>query len=71
MKYDTGMTVTIYEDPFTKQKPEGQAVLRELYRTLALEMIWRVEFVDEPGEHYERSIVFEDGDEILCEATCE
>ena len=69
MHYDTGQTVTIFEDPITRQKPEGDAILRELYKTLGTASIWRVEFTDEPGQFYERTIQLEPGDTIKCEAT--
>lgn len=69
MIYETGVKVMIYEDPATRQKPEGKATLRELYRENGLESYWRVEFDDEPGAYYERTIVFEEGDRIHAEAT--
>lgn len=69
-KYGFGTRVMIYEDPITKQKPEGMATLKELYKTLGSTMIWRVHFDgDAENEFYERSIEFEDGDEILSEET--
>lgn len=53
-----GDEVTIYDDPLTQTKLEGKAVLRELVRPdygdgLSL---WLVEFLDEPGELYERCV---------------
>jgi hypothetical protein len=62
-----GDKVMIYEDPVTKEKPEGQATLRELYRSVGTLTIWRVVFDDEPGQYYERSIDGEDTDEKATE----
>lgn len=58
-----GDKVTVYEDPVTKEKPEGQATLRELYQRRGNYLVWRVEFDDAPGEFYERTIYGEDTDE--------
>lgn len=69
MIYRTGEKVVVYEDPYTKQKPEGEAILRELYRENGLESYWRVEFINEPGVYYERTIIFQEGDKIEAEAT--
>ena len=68
-KYDLGSRVMIYEDPITKEKPEGKAILRELYAIRGLISRWRVEFEDELGQFYERSIAIEEGDEILADET--
>jgi hypothetical protein len=57
-----GDKVTIYEDPVTKEKPEGKATLRELYRRHGESTYWRVEFDDAPGEFYERTVCGEDTD---------
>jgi len=69
MVYSIGTKAMIYEDPMTKQKPEGKATLRELYRENGLESYWRVEFDDEPGAFYERTVYLESGDEIKAEAS--
>lgn len=71
MIYNIGTRTTIYEDPITKQKPEGQATLRELYKENGCESYWRVEFDDESGAFYERTIYIEEGDEIQAEANDE
>jgi len=68
-KYDIGGRVMIYEDPITRKEPEGTAILRELYVIRGLISRWRVEFEDELGQFYERSIAIEDGDEILADET--
>jgi len=68
-KFDLGSRVMIYEDPITKEKPEGNAILRELYAIRGLISRWRVEFEDELGQFYERSIATEEGDEILADET--
>jgi len=68
-KYDVGRRVMIHEDPITKDKPEGVAILRELYAIRGLISRWRVEFEDELGQFYERSIAIEEGDEILTDET--
>jgi hypothetical protein len=52
-----GSRVMIYEDPITKQKPEGEAFLREMYRGITGGGRFRVEFVDEPGQFYERDVL--------------
>ncbi len=70
-RIQTGDQVTIYEDPHTKQKPEGEAILRELYSSSGVETHWRVEFTDEPGEFYERTVVFPEGTVVDAEATDE
>jgi len=55
-----GQTVIIYEDPFTRQKAEGQARLIECVNNNAglqdgtQYQIWQVEFLDEPGRRYPR-----------------
>jgi len=67
MMLDTGQKRIIYEDPVTCEKSEGEAILRELYSTNGLSSHWRVEFVDEPGVFYERTIVSDE--EIAAEAT--
>ena len=69
MKYDIGSRVMICEDPITKETPEGKAILRELYAIRGLISRWRVEFEDELGQFYERSIAIEEGDEILADET--
>jgi hypothetical protein len=69
MKYDIGSRVVIYEDPITKEKPEGKAILRELYAISEQLSRWRVEFEDELGQFYARTIATEEGDEILAEET--
>ena len=52
-----GQTVTIYEDPITKNKPEGEAVIREVLRDYGSSIIARVHFVgDDDDEFYERKI---------------
>lgn len=68
-KYDVGSRVMIYEDPITKEKPEGVVILRELQAISGLISRWRVEFEDELGHLYERSIALEEGDEILAHET--
>lgn len=68
-KYEVGSRVMIYEDPITKEKPEGVAILRELYAIRGLMSRWRVEFEGESGQFYDRSIALEQGDEILAEGT--
>lgn len=55
-----GDRVDIYEDPETKTKWEGMAVLKELYSRQGLRTHWRVEFDDAKGEFYERTIYGED-----------
>jgi len=69
MKYDIDGRVMIYEDPITKEKPEGKAILRELYSIRGQMSRWRVEFEDELGQLYDRNIAIEEGDEILAEQT--
>ena len=69
MKYDVGSRVMIYEDPVTREKPEGVAILRELHAIKGLISRWRVEFEEELGQFYERSIALEEGDEILVRQT--
>ena len=68
-KYDLGSRVMIYEDPITKEKPEGVAILRELQAIRGLMSRWRVEFEDELGQFYELSIAIEEGDEMLAKET--
>jgi hypothetical protein len=54
----TGDVVMIYEDPITKQKPEGAATLAEQVREDdgdGLSM-WAVKFIDEPLSEYIRTI---------------
>lgn len=52
-----GQTVTVYEDPITKNKPEGTAVVREVLRDYGDAIIARVHFVgDDDNEFYERRI---------------
>lgn len=65
MKYDVGTRVMIYEDPITKEKPEGEAILRQLRAVAGLMTRWRVEFLDELGHSYQRTIAVEDGHEIV------
>jgi hypothetical protein len=67
--YRVGQQVTIYEDPYTRVKPEGEAVLRELYRESGNETYWRVEFISEPGAYYERTVVLLDGERVEAVAT--
>ena len=57
-----GTKVTVYEDPITKQKPEGQAEIIEHVETFDLDR-YVVHFEgDEPGFHVVRTIL--DGDEL-------
>ena len=51
--------VTIYEDPITRLKPEGKAQLIELLREDTGDRLelWEVEFLDEPGTTYTRTLV--------------
>ena len=56
---DTPIVATqVFEDPMSRQKPEGVAVLREPDEAKCDEFWWegRVEFVDEPGQHYGRRV---------------
>ena len=57
-----GDKVMIYSDPFTKQKPEGLAVLKECRIRDAQDSMeyWDVEFVDERGRTYGRWVDTED-----------
>lgn len=52
-----GQIVTIYDDPVTKTKEEGKARLlnQTHFDTDGLEQ-WEVEFIDEPGHEYSRTI---------------
>ncbi|MGH7774654.1 MAG: hypothetical protein ACREQA_20715 [Candidatus Binatia bacterium] len=51
-----GHVVTIYEDPFTCQVPEGRAILvKHLYGGTMGATLWRVRFMGESDE-YERWI---------------
>ena len=51
--------ITIYEDPITRLKPEGKAQLIELLREDTGDRLelWEVEFLDEPGTTYTRTLV--------------
>jgi hypothetical protein len=53
-----GMTITVYQDPITRQKPEGEAKLLREYRPDEGDglSMWVVEFVGEPGSRYVRTI---------------
>ncbi|MBI1338066.1 MAG: hypothetical protein GC164_14055 [Phycisphaera sp.] len=48
----------VYEDPITRQREEGLAVLRETDTNRSDTDFWdgRVEFIDEPGQHYSRRV---------------
>ena len=57
-KYTRGAITTIYKDPLTKLKPEGEAKLVKRLRADVgdgLEM-WEVRFTNEPGATYLRTI---------------
>jgi len=58
-----GDIVTIYEDPWTEQKPEGEArIIRNLSGICKFEYEgfrftnYEVEFLNEPGRTFERTI---------------
>jgi hypothetical protein len=52
-KMKRGDRVMIYEDPITKQHPEGPAVLiKKLNREY-----WKVALINEPDRTYERKVV--------------
>ena len=54
---DKGDIVTIYEDPITCQKPEGDAILVTKIDENANSETWKVHFRgDEIGTNYERTI---------------
>ena len=56
-----GDKVQVYHDPITKEKPEGKARLVELHRPDVGDglSMWWVEFDNEPGETYMRTIAEE------------
>ena len=45
--FTRGATVTVYEDPFTRQRPEGQAKLLSLLSDDGETQRWRVRFEGE------------------------
>jgi hypothetical protein len=53
-----GDKVPVYQDPITRQDLEGEAQLVELYRPDEGDglSMWWVEFDDEPGQTYMRTI---------------
>jgi len=52
-----GQVVKVYEDPITKQAPEGKArLIRLVGRASDGYEDWRVEFENEPGEKYVRRL---------------
>lgn len=53
-----GVTTPIYDDPVTRHRYEGLAIIREIdERHSSPEFTEaRVEFLDEPGQHYNRRI---------------
>lgn len=53
-----GQATEIFEDPITRQKSEGVAIIREIDedRTTDEMIEARVEFVNEPGQFYDRRI---------------
>lgn len=56
-KFKAGETHTIYSDPFTKQQPEGEAVLIKLGQYLGGQIeYWWVRFSDEEEEVYRRMV---------------
>ncbi len=57
-----GDVVTVYDDPLTKTRPEGQAILRKLEAAkdrYAEREYWQVDFLEEPGVLYTRFIAKE------------
>ena len=60
-----GDTVTIYGNPVAMDKPEGKATLIKRYRPDVGDglSIWWVEFLDEPGQTYLRTISTKKGEE--------
>ncbi len=57
-----GQKVTIYQDPITRQRPEGKAKLIGRVSEIGVYeghpvVRWQVEFADEPGVSYERTVV--------------
>ena len=53
-----GDIVMIYSNPVTQERPGGKAKLIKQYRPDAGDglSMWYVEFVDEPGEEYLRTV---------------
>lgn len=53
-----GDKVQVYQNPVTRQNPEGEAKLVRLYRPDEGDglSMWWVEFDDEPGQEYMRTI---------------
>lgn len=53
-----GTVVNIYQEPITGTRFEGKARLRERYRDDKEDnlSLWWVEFVDEPGQQYLRTV---------------
>ena len=52
-----GKATMIYDDPISRENPEGVAVIREILRDMGDGMIRAdVEFQNEPGETYSRLI---------------
>ncbi len=51
-----GQAVTIYEDPLTEMAPEGKAKLVRLVDSFGYLEGWMVEFAEEPGTTYFRSV---------------
>lgn len=52
----TGELIEIYGDPITKQEHEGWAVVKKVVRRDGLYAYVEVEFEDEPGELFPRTI---------------
>ena len=53
-----GGKVTIFEDPLTQKKPEGVAIVKEVYRDTDVNLYrCRVIFDDEPEGHYDRTVL--------------
>lgn len=48
-----GDRVMIYEDPITRQHPEGPAILIKKIEG----DYWKVSFINEPGKTYERTVL--------------
>ena len=52
-----GQTVMIYTKPMTQEEPEGEACLMEVCQDTGDGYpLWYVEFADEPGERYVRTV---------------
>ncbi len=63
MSLKTNDIVEIFTDPITQQHPEGQAKLVKLVRTRLVGCPatedWEVEFTEEPGTTFTRTILVE------------